>query len=165
MYWVPIIAVIVSIFALFYQIRHSRFALGVELLQKQDERFNSDEFYQKRMLAVKSIQSKSFIDAEEIYDFFETIGLLLRRRALDKEFVWSSFYWWIHRYWYVSKAYVERRRIETHDLTLWQDFEYLAKKLNKYEKKKRKATSDSILILTDDELKAFYDAELSLEGD
>ena len=89
------IAVIVSIVALILQLRRSKFALSVELLQKLDERFNCPDFYKKRKAAIESIKSKTFSDIHEILDFFETIGLLLKRGAVDKEMVWSTFYWWI----------------------------------------------------------------------
>jgi len=81
-----------------YQVYLSRFSLGVDLTLRLDERFESPEFQKKRCAAAHAIKRQPGSDIEDVLDFFESIGLLTRRGALDEEFVYSTFFYWLHGY-------------------------------------------------------------------
>ena len=85
-----------------YQVYLSRFSLGVDLTLRLDERFESAEFLKKRCAAAHAIKGQPGSDIEDVLDFFESLGLLTRRGALDQEFVYSTFFYWL--YGYVSKC-------------------------------------------------------------
>jgi hypothetical protein len=76
----------------YLQLKHSRFALGVDLLLKLEASFDATKMKSDRSLAAKALESKgNAADIEPVLDFFETVGALVRRQAIDKELVWNSF--------------------------------------------------------------------------
>ena len=150
--------VIVAILVLLFQIQRSAFSMSVDLTLKLDDRFNSDSFRKLRIISAKGILRKEFHEAEEVFDFFETLGLLIRRGALDKEMVWSTFFYWIHRYWLASSDYILNAQKD--DPSLWSDFKLLHEEVVQVEKKKRKIT-DSDLFVTGEKIREFLKEELS----
>lgn len=93
-----------------YQVYLSRFSLGVDLTMRLDERFESPEFLKKRCAAAYAISRKSGSDIEDVLDFFESLGLLTRRKALDQEFVYSTFFYWLHGYASKSRDLIAEQR-------------------------------------------------------
>jgi len=157
--WAQIISALVAaagFIGLAIQIHRSRASFRVELILKLDDRFNSKDFRQLRIKAVKSILKNNFKDTEEIFDFFETVGLLLRKGTLDKEMVWNTFFYWIHHYWIIGSEYITDQRRD--DPTTWEDFNYLHEQVIKVEKRRTKA-SDSELLLSSDDIKEFIKDE------
>ncbi len=121
-----ILGVIAAICGLIYQIRRSRFSLNLELVLKFDDKFNGEHFKRKRIKAATSIlKKKQYLDAEDIFDFFETVGYLVRKKTLNKKIVWHTFYGWVQGYWSSGIEHIKRKRREENDNTLWEDFEYL----------------------------------------
>ena len=96
------LAAVVAALIAAYQVYLSRFSLGVDLTFRMDERFESPEFLKKRCGAAHAVKQQRGSDFEPVLDFFETLGLLTRRGALDEEFVYSTFFYWLHGY--VSKC-------------------------------------------------------------
>ncbi len=148
--------VLVAIVGLWFQIQRSRFSMSVELTLKLDDRFNGDDFSQVRSRAAKGILKREYEEAENVFDFFETLGLLVRRGALDTEMVWNTFFYWIHRYWLAGSDYIlNEQRI---DPSTWADFKLLHDKVVALEKKKTGAT-DSDLFLSGETIKQFLKQE------
>ncbi|MGA2986050.1 MAG: hypothetical protein ABSG32_19775 [Terriglobia bacterium] len=93
-----------------YQVHLSRFSLGVDMTLRLDERFESPEFLKKRCAAAYAIRRKSGSDIEDVLDFFESLGLLTRRRALDQGFVYSTFFYWLHGYASKCQDFIAEQR-------------------------------------------------------
>jgi hypothetical protein len=93
-----------------YQVYLSRFALGVDLTLRLDERFESPEFLKKRHAAAYAIKQQPGSDIEGVLDFFESLGLLTRRGALDREFVYSTFFYWLHGYMTKCQDFIAEQR-------------------------------------------------------
>jgi hypothetical protein len=142
---VPVLSVFVAICALIYQIRRSRFSLNVELTLKLEDRFNSSDFEKIRSNAAKSMLKKQFHLAEDVFDFFETLGYLVRRKAVDKEIVWHTFFHWVHGYWSAGAQQITKRRNEEKDQTLWEDFEYLHRLLVELDRRKNRKRCTALL--------------------
>ena len=147
---------VVTIVGLGSQILRSAFSMSVDLTLKLDDKFNSDNLRKQRAKAAKSILKSNFKEAEDVFDFFETVGLLVRRKALDKEVAWHSFFHWIHGYWTSSSSYlVEERRKNP---SVYKDFALLHQMMCEFEKKTNHLT-DSEIILSLEDLKEFLDDE------
>ena len=148
--------VIVAILVLWFQIQRSTFSMSVDLTLKLDDRFNSDSFRKQRAKAAKSILKSKFKDAEDVFDFFETLGLLVRRRALDKEIAWNTFFHWIHGYWTTCSTYIieERRK----NSSVYKEFALLHQTMCDFEMKTNHL-NDSDIILSPEDLKEFLDDE------
>jgi hypothetical protein len=101
-------AVIVAI----YQASLSHMTIGADLIMKLEDRFDNPAFCAKRRLAAKALRAvtpNNRGDVEDVLDFFETLGLLVRRKALDAEFAHSSFFYWLHGYYRFGKNFIEEQ--------------------------------------------------------
>lgn len=155
----PWVAIGVTIIVLIVQIIRSRFAQSVDLILKLEQRFfGSEDMTEARKRAAEALRSSPSSpssDIEDVLDFFDTLGLLVRRKALDKEMVWHTFYHWIHRYWLLSNAYItEKQKIKP---TLWEDLTDLEKQIVSMERKRSKSNAD--IDLSEDDLKEFLNDE------
>jgi hypothetical protein len=135
---VPALGVLVTVIALYYQIWRSQFSMNLDLILKLDDKFNSSDFKKIRSKASSAILSEEtdnkFIHAEDVFDFFETLGYFVKHKALDKKIVWHTFYGLAHSYWSVGKDYIFSVRKEKADDTLWEDFQWLHNELLKIER-------------------------------
>ena len=126
----PLLAVVVTIFALVMNVKHNRFSMGVNLLKDLHGEFESDEMKKVRARAATTLRHvSSSIDSnvDHIIDFFEGIALLERRGAIDAELIWHSFYYWFTCYYDLTIEYrAFARRI---DPTQWEDIERLSQRM------------------------------------
>lgn len=136
-----------------------RLSVGGEWLLKLEEQWNGDDFCEERAKAARALSEGHSSDhVENVFDFFDTVGLLVRRGLLDVEMVWSVFFYWLNRYAEAGKSILED---ETHeDPEQWRDFRELWEVLRAFETTKNANTSE--LDLSDDDLKQFYEEELRL---
>jgi len=126
----PLLAVVVSIFALAMNVKHNRFSMGVNLLKGLHDEFESDEMKKVRARAATSLQhAASSIDSDidHIIDFFEGMALLERRGAIDAELIWHSFYYWFTCYYDLTIEY--RAFARRSDPTQWEDIERLSQRM------------------------------------
>lgn len=157
--WAAVVAAAVAVYAIWAESRRSRFALGIDLLLRLEADFGNDRMLTARRLASKALRSDDPSDADDVLDFFEMIGLLVRRGALDKYVVWHNFFYWIHRYYLSAQDYITA--IQKEDPTIWADLVELHRSLVLIEKKERRCT-DSNLQLTEAELTEFLEEEIEV---
>jgi hypothetical protein len=124
------------------QLRHSRFALGVDIILKQEALFDAAKMRADRSRAASALKNGTdATDLEPVLDFFEIIGLLVRRGAIDKEIAWNYYSHWVLRYAAFARAQINARRKVELDETYYQEFEYLVKVLTQLDIKKRRLKS------------------------
>lgn len=102
-------------------------------LQNQLEftrRFDDPEMLRDRKeLAKRFLSGRPPLDLQErVLDFFEDLGLFLRRGYLDEELAWSAFGFYGVRWWAICRGYILEERKRQSDPTLFTDFEALAKR-------------------------------------
>ena len=77
---------------------------------------------------------------EDVLDFFETISMLTRKKALDVFMVWHTFDYWMERYYSVAMPHiVQRQKTEP---GVWEDFVWLMPRLKKLQTKKGSSNLD-----------------------
>lgn len=118
----------------------SRLALGVNALLEFDRQFNGSDYRDVRKTACEMLRDGKPVAEtdkalEDVFDFFETIGLMTRRRALDQEMVWSTFFYWLHGYWLVAEEFIERQ--QTKAPARYGDLRWLHDMLVPIEERKR----------------------------
>ena len=64
-------------------------------------------------------------------NFFEDLGLYLRRKHLDEELLWNTFGFYIVRWWEACRPYVLEERERHRDATLFADFEDISDRMKK----------------------------------
>jgi hypothetical protein len=91
-----------------------------------------------RKRVAKALQNHiSTQEIDTVLDFFETLGILVRRHAVDDELAWNSFSYWVLRYAALTQDHIVARRKNESDETYWQEFEFLIKRFTEIEIKKR----------------------------
>lgn len=99
-------------------------------------------------------------EAQEILNFFETIGLLVRRGYLDVDDVWSSFAYWMFNVYGDFRDDIEQEQRD--DESYYQDFCALMELLRKIEKeeggKDDRPSKEDIIEFWKDELRTMAGA-------
>ncbi len=117
---VSLIVATAAVVAAGYQAYLLRFSLKVESLLALERKFNELGYRKSRHHAARQLLANApEADVEEVLDFLDTVGLLVRRRALDKEMVWHTFFYWIHGYWHAAAEVIERERRK--NPRVWED--------------------------------------------
>ena len=99
-------------------------SVSAELALKLLHGFDDDSFRSLRSRVADAFLKKLRVgEAEDLFDFFEQIGLFLRRGLLDVEIAHSFFFHWANLYWVAGKSVIQEKREGC--VTLWADFEYL----------------------------------------
>lgn len=156
--WIALVSALVAIVGLWSQSRQSSFALSVDLLLKFNDRFKSEEMRKIRKATAISILDKNNSEIyDDVLEFFEMIGLLTRRGALDEKMVWHTFYYWIDGYWHSANKYITTDMKK--DPTLWQDFSYLHKRVTAIENRERGCSDSEKKSSLEDSLNDFLREE------
>ena len=108
-----------ALVAFAYQVHRARFNQSVDLLFRLESDFFGNSKKQQRVRASRDLEDGRVLEAEPILDFFETMALLLRKGALDKELVWHTFFYWVDHYYEASKDFIGQRQQK--DPLVWKD--------------------------------------------
>jgi len=135
-----VVAVIVALYAIRQQSKDTHFSLGVQLLREYEKQFDSEEMKRDRAALAKeylkirpgTLLDEKFEGITDPIDFFEAVGILLKRRALDIELVESYFSYWFKRYWQIVEEDVKKFRNRHNDDSFWEHCDYLHKQLIKF---------------------------------
>jgi hypothetical protein len=157
--WLPIAisatGTIIALSAFAYQVHRARFNQSVDLLFRLENDFFGPAKVKQRSLAAQNYlaERSDFAEIEDILDFFETVSMLTRRKALDPYIVWHTFDYWIERYYAVAKPHILARQAEQPGV--WEDLGWLVPRLKKLQAKK------GINNLNEAELIRFMEEELA----
>jgi len=140
-----VFGVIIAIFTLIRQSKDAHISLGIQLLRDLDKQFESEEMKQYRRdianLCIKRDKGAEISSfdichrASDVANFFEKIGLFLKRDILDLEFTWNYYAMYSIGYWEVLEKDINEVRKLQNDNTAWEGFEYLYKQMKKYDRK------------------------------
>lgn len=146
-FWVAIgsIGSFIALVFIYFQIKISRMVEAANFLFKSEDLFNSQHMQKRRSelavlirnqpIDVKVIDSN--VGALEVIDFFENMGLLVRKKIIPLEFVWSAYFYWITNYWMALQNYVEWYRKNNEEPTYYCELEYLYFEVTRFEERTR----------------------------
>ena len=153
------VAAVAAVVAIWLQNKSFKANLTADLAMKLDDRFGSPEYREIRSRAARALQEHiGEEDAEEVFDFFELVGLFTRRKALDAEIVHSIFFHWINVYWTAGKGHIASRQRSAN--SLWKDFGNLYRKVLEVEMKEDPSSQD--ISLSADDLERYLNGEIAL---
>ncbi len=72
-------------------------------------------------------------NCESVMNFFEDLGLYLRRDYMDEEMVWNTFGYHASGWWNACEAQIRKERAEDKDPEEYRDFERLIARLKRFE--------------------------------
>ena len=125
------------------QLKMSRDDLKARLQITYEEKFDSPALVSERKkLAHQLLTNSPHAEIQEaVLNFFESLGMLLRREYIDLDMTWSAFSFHIVRWWSATKDCIsEERRRENNDNTIFEEFENLVDAMYKFETEKRHLT-------------------------
>lgn len=135
------------------EMRRSRYVFGLKVLFEINEFFHSRSMLETRQKAASALLENAYDEhVERLLDFFEVVGYLTKRRLIRKQVVWSTLAYWIIRYWYASRAAIEKERQRTP--RRWEHMARLFHSLSKMDRKKY-----GLSVLTQDTMRAFLEKE------
>ena len=131
---------LVAVVAVYVEIRHTRFTVGTDIILRLDEKFHSEKYRKIRRNAAtafldEKLGDKRWEKGEDILNFFETVAILCRQKALDNNIVWDMFFYWMHRYYQCMEGHI--KNICKNDPTMWENLISLHKHLVEIEKHRR----------------------------
>jgi hypothetical protein len=152
---------LVAVAALYIEGHRTRALLRIELQFKFNDRFSSDSFREIRSSAASALitDAEDFGKVDEVLDFLESMGLMMHRKALDPEMVWSDFSYWIEGWWCAASSYIQEVRAD--DDTIWMYFRHLREKILDVEKRLTNI-NDSDLVWSREDITNFLESEQSV---
>jgi hypothetical protein len=136
-----------------------KLSLAADLSIKLGDRFNSPEQRLIRTRAARAlISNEKLIEAEEVFDFFETVGLMIRSGALTRDLAYNFFFHWINMYWVAGQSYIQEERKLSR--ALWENFEFAYSAVREIEIAKDPNSGDLSLSENPERLKELLQAEI-----
>ncbi len=128
--WIALIAAVSAIVGLILQDRLTKFTVSVNLLVGFDNKYDEPAMVKKRKMAARALLSGKNRDAvRDVLNFFEEIGILLQKGAVDPDLVYNQFAYSAISYWMASREYTEELR--SADPTWFSAYAYLISRMNK----------------------------------
>jgi hypothetical protein len=113
----------------------------IQLYLELRKEFDGPLISQRKLLAQALLVSRPYEEINErVLDFFEDMGMLVRRNYVDREMIWDTFSYYATRWWSACKDYIAHERAEKGDNTLFADFEKLVERIYNDEMTKRQKT-------------------------
>ena len=167
---VAIVAVLGSLVGVLLQVHKQWILSSAALVSDLLEQFDSPDFAARRqkcigiMVAHREGKDATLVGNTGcgVFGMFEHIAYLVRRGALDSDMVWNKFAWLIVGYYVCVTSepnLLEQLRVNHHDGTLYEHFEWYAKKMIKKYKSHKTPVFDDRGRLT--WLEPFIQEELS----
>lgn len=115
--------------------KRESYKLGLDLILKLNDRFDSGEMRQHRSTAAKALLEKTETvnrSVDTVFDFFEDVGFLLRRSAIDIDAIEEFFSYWVESYFCASIKYRAKRERDG----VWSNFAMVGERLQRFEDRK-----------------------------
>jgi hypothetical protein len=95
--------------------------------------------YAREIFAGQLLDGKPHDEMNQaVLTFFEDLGMLFRRKYLDREMIWDTFGYFVRMWWSASKDYIAKERANYGgDTFFFRDFQYLVERLSEDDVKKR----------------------------
>jgi hypothetical protein len=164
-----VIATVAAIIAVIVEQRRSRFALGLDLLNRLMDKFEGNRLipyrcsYANKMLGRKK-GPLGRIDIDDlltvIMDHFQEVGELTRKRIVSLEFAWSNYGYWLRYYRPLAEEFVFEFRKT--DPSGWEDVDWLFKKFSIRDKKANSTTIQKASITEREEMKKFLEGKYDI---
>lgn len=116
--------------------RRERFKLGIDLILKMSERFDSPEMQKHRAIAATALltpTTEKNMSVNTVLDFFEEIGFLWHRGAIDLEAIDTYFSSWLLPYYGATTEY-RKNEMES---GVWSYFNAIGMRVERFENWRR----------------------------
>jgi len=133
------LAVAVSLYLIYRQLKAQRLANTLSTLKAMDERWNVGRLAAGRAMIAwtyPSADTKMDHQEEDVLTFFEEMAVYVRYGAFDIKSVWNLYSYYLEHYWPILKPKVTELRAAEQDDTYYEHAEWLYEKVCKYSKRR-----------------------------
>jgi hypothetical protein len=133
------IAVTVTLFLIRQQLVAQRFSNILSSVTSLDERWNSKEMRNARKAVCTKYGSNDLsINQHDglVLDFFEQMGLYLRKGVFTPDILWELYSYSVVHYWCITVPLISEFRLSTKDNTWYSSFYSLYEEMLKQSKKR-----------------------------
>ncbi len=128
--WLAIVTALIAIGGLIQESKLTKFTLAADLLVRLEDKFDEAPMVKRRKTAARALLCHQDYDkVTGVLYFFEEIGILLEKGALDPELVYNEFSYWAIAYWTACQEYISQRR--SADPTWFSAYASLVSRMNK----------------------------------
>ena len=140
-FWTMIQAIFISVSAvlIYFQLKAQNFGTMLGTIATLDERWAAEEMFKARKtLCSKYGENDLTIDDQigRVLDFFEQMGLYLKKRAFTEDVIWEFHSYTIKYYWAIAEPLIKEIRSSTKDQTYYEWFEWLKTKMMEEDKRR-----------------------------
>jgi hypothetical protein len=155
----------IAIVAILIQMKVARFSTGIDTLWRLQDQWDSREMRCARVAVAQGLSNNSLPTVEhgqvnDVVNFFEFIGLLVRKGAVDLDGAWNNFSDWALPYWEELSGWIDEHRYG--DATVWENYGLLQVQLLAVEANRRHLTPDATVQKIRDGIPAFLSRESGL---
>jgi hypothetical protein len=160
-FWTMVQGIIVSVSAvlIYRQLKAQHFGNMLGAMATLDERWATEEMFKGReTLCLKYGKNDLEIDDQigRVLDFFEQMGLYLKKRAFTQDVIWEFYSYNIKYYWAIAEPLIKEFRSSTKDQTYYVWFEWLKTKMMEEDK----SMGSPYTVPTKDEITKFISGEV-----
>jgi hypothetical protein len=159
-----VIGTVGGLLFVWWQVWHLREVNAYNLMRDEVKRFHAPEMRACRARLARTLlaSQRDFEqieeDGAEVCDYFENIGMFLRRRVVPVYYIWSMQGDEILFYWQLLRDYLAWVRQSARDHTYYIEFDWLRERVAALQKKR----SGLEPVYTEDELREFLEDEAKL---
>ena len=99
--------------------------LSAQISVEMDKQFDSPEMRNARRRLAAELLSKKEVTETRLLDFFDKVAMYTHQDLIDQDIVYSSYSYWLERYWPAIKTSIEEFRKLENDSGFYQDTEEL----------------------------------------
>ncbi len=122
------VAVTLTLILIYRQLIAQRYANILSSIANLDQRWNSAEMRKARKaLCAKHGSNNRSITQQDglVLDFFEQMGLYLKKGVFTSDVLWELYSYYIEHYWSITQPLIDEFRLSTNDKTWYSSFQAL----------------------------------------
>jgi hypothetical protein len=160
-----VVGAAIAVVAIYVQLKATRFSTSIDTLWRLQDEWSSRDMRCARVAVADGLRSNQLSTVEhgqvnDVVNFFEFLGLLVRKGAVDLDGAWNNFSDWALPYWEELSGWIDEHR--NGDQTVWENYGRLEKQLIGVEAARRHLSPDAILLKIQDGIPAFLEKESRL---
>lgn len=127
------VSALIGVGVAIWQVRAAQFSLRVDNLLKMDAQFNSDWMLANRRRAAALLHDQGTAEIDTVLDFLDSLGLLVRKGAVDEAMAWSLFSDPAVSYAAKSQKLIQKNQHS--DPTTWEDLSWLIAEFSRVDRR------------------------------
>lgn len=137
------LAIVIAVLSVWNETRQGNKALGATVLRDFEKEFVSEDFKRERYTLAKFLYNRKPNqilppDKVSVLDFFDTVGIYLKRNILDTEITWNTYFYWVGHYYFLCKDDVLAVEKRNGGVLYLENLKYLYTSLYKHGRRYKK---------------------------